>query len=212
MNGFIAITAVVSLFCFIVFLFLGIISALRKRPGKMKKNFLIALASFTTLIIVIVVSPDSESTKIGEGEQEIVDVENEDTDLTSKEKEGTTVEEEAQIDTSVYKYATDVEVIDSRDSTQHINLEVTMSDGLKPGLAAQHVLSQTYDFLEQSDIKGANLVTVGVIQGGNRILQFETNVNKFKPEGQMGEAVLAASKVEKMNSNVKEYGQTMGWW
>jgi hypothetical protein len=123
-------------------------------------------------------------------------------------------EEKPKIETKVFVYAKSVEVTDARNITNHINLVINMSEELTPGLASNHVLNQTYDFLQQEDIKGANTVTIGVMQGKFRVFQFTVDLQKFKTDDKiaMSHLVLKASKIDKMTDEVKQYGKTMQLW
>jgi uncharacterized protein YcfL len=168
---------------------------------------------------------DSETTKVKEG-PEIVDSNNtetpgvEETDTTATEEEDVeetaieVTEDEATINTAVFVYAEDVEVTDARDITQHLNLVIHMSDELTPGLATQHILNQTYDFLQQQDIEGANTLTIGIMQADMRIFQFTIDVKSFVPidSEPMAACVLKAAQIDKMKPEVEEYGIVMGLW
>ncbi|UYL94150.1 hypothetical protein PK52_gp20 [Geobacillus phage vB_GthS_PK5.2] len=127
-------------------------------------------------------------------------------------KEKPVKKEGNKIDTSVFEYAKKVEVTDARDITKHINLVVHMSEELTPGLATRHVFYQTYDFLQQNDIKGADTVTVGVMQGDIRVAQITVDVKKFQPDDQIIQSVLKAATIDKMRPEVKEFGKVMNLW
>lgn len=116
------------------------------------------------------------------------------------------------IETSVFVYATKVDVTDARDITQHIDLVVHMNEQVKPGLATQHVFTQAYDFLQQDDIKGAKTITIGVMSGKFRVAQITVDMSKFKPEEHLIKSVLKASTIDKMYPEVKDYGKVMELW
>lgn len=120
--------------------------------------------------------------------------------------------DESLINTSVFVYATKVDVTDSRDITEHIDVVVHMKDTVKPGLATQHVFTQSYDFLQQDDIKGAKTVTIGVMSGDHRVSQFTVDASKFKAEEHLIKSVLSASTIDKMYPEVEEYGKVMELW
>ncbi|MGG4092076.1 hypothetical protein [Paenibacillus lautus] len=132
----------------------------------------------------------------------------EDESPSIKDKE----EVESLIDTSGFVYATKVDVTDSRDITEHIDVVVHMKDSVKPGLATQHVFTQAYDFLQQDDIKGAKSVTIGVMSGDHRVSQITVDASKFKAEEHLIKSVLSASTIDKMYPEVEEYGQIMELW
>ncbi|MTV47889.1 hypothetical protein GJ688_02685 [Heliobacillus mobilis] len=121
--------------------------------------------------------------------------------------------EEPSIKTGVFAYAKKVDITDARDITKHVTATVFMSDELTPALATQHVLTQSYDFLQQDDLKGANTVTIGVMKGDIRVFQYTVDMKKFVPKDSepMANVVLKASKVEKMFPQVEEYAKTAGW-
>lgn len=121
-------------------------------------------------------------------------------------------EEQNLIDTSAFVYSTKVEVSDLRDITEHIDLAVYMNNSVKPGLATQHVFTQTYDFLQQKDIEGAKTVTIGVMSGEFRVAQITVERSTFKAGEHLIDSVLNASKIDKMNPDVKEYGEVMELW
>lgn len=120
---------------------------------------------------------------------------------------------EPQIDTKVFQYASKVDITDARSITKHITVTVFMSDDLTQPLATQHVINQSYRFLQQEDIKGANTVTIGVMHGNLRVFQYTVDMTKFKPNGSepMTNVVLKASKVEKMSPDVEVYAKAVEW-
>lgn len=104
--------------------------------------------------------PVEEEQDLGEAEVNMVSEngEGEGTQETTQNSAST----EQVIDTSVFVYAEKVDVTDAREITNHVDVVVHMSENLKKGLAVQHVFGQTYEFLQQEDIKGAETVTIGV--------------------------------------------------
>lgn len=124
-----------------------------------------------------------------------------------------TEKEETSIKTDVFVYAKKVDITDARDITQHVTATVFMSDELTPALATQHVLNQSYDFLQQEDLKGAKTVTIGVMKGDKRVFQYTVETAKFVPNDSepMANVVLKASKVEKISPEVEEYAKVAGW-
>lgn len=114
------------------------------------------------------------------------------------------------ISTEVFAYAKSVDVNDSRELTKHIDVVVHMHEELTAGLATQHVLTQTYDFLQQEDIKGAKTVTISVKQGDKRVSQFTVDVIKFKAGEHLIKSILDASTIDKMSDEVKEHGKVLG--
>lgn len=120
--------------------------------------------------------------------------------------------EQNQIDTSVYEYASNVDVTNARDINNHITLMIDMKTENR-GMAFQHVLNQTYDFLQQPDIEGAETIGINVRVDDVKIGMFTAYPDKFIPNDNepMSDAVLAASEIEMMTEDVEKFGETMGW-
>lgn len=134
--------------------------------------------------------------------------------LADAEKRAAEQETKREIDTSVFEYAEKVEVTDAIELNDHITLIISMSESTKPGMATQHVVNQTYDFVQQVDVKGAKTIGINVKQGDNKIAQFTVYTDKFKPNDDepMSDAVIAASEIEFMTDEVKEHGKVMDSW
>ncbi|MDN4607358.1 hypothetical protein [Sporosarcina highlanderae] len=132
-------------------------------------------------------------------------------EVETQQVETTTNEpEEKQIDTSVYEFASNVDVTDARDINSHITLEIDMKTD-NQGLAFQHVLNQTYDFLQLPDIEGAETVTINVLVEGKKIAMFTTKPGELEinDDVPMAQLVLNASVVEMALPKVKEYAAAM---
>jgi hypothetical protein len=86
-----------------------------------------------------------------------------------------------------------------------------MSEELTPELAVQHVLTQTYDFLQQPDVEGADTFTIAVMQGDERIYQIKTDKTKFVTDDNipMSKLVLDASVVEKTSPEIDQFIQEL---
>lgn len=117
------------------------------------------------------------------------------------------------VDTSVFEYARSVEVIDARELNRHLTLIVRMSADLTQGLAANHVLTQTYEFIQQEDVVGADTITIGVMSGDTRVFQFTVKVADFVADHDAGmrDQVLAASNVDKISLDVQEFAEAFEW-
>lgn len=78
-------------------------------------------------------------------------------------------------------------------------------------MATQHVVNQTYDFVQQADIKGAKTIGINIKQSEKKIAQFTVHMDKFVPNDDepMYDAVIATSEMEFMTDEVKEFGETM---
>lgn len=117
-----------------------------------------------------------------------------------------------EIDTSVFVYAKDVKVTNAIEITEHIDVVIYMSDEVKKGLAVHHVISQTYHFLQQDKVKEAKTVTIGVMSGELRIAQITVDMNKFKAGEYIINSVMDASKIDKIDDEVRDYGEVMELW
>ncbi|AJS59991.1 hypothetical protein [Paenibacillus sp. IHBB 10380] len=117
-----------------------------------------------------------------------------------------------EINTSVFVYAEKVEVTDSRDITENIDLVVFVNENMAVGTATQRIIIQTYDFLQQGDIKGAKNVTIGLMSGEFRVFQFTVDVTKFKAGDNFIHSVLDASKIDKVRPDVDEFGKAADFW
>jgi hypothetical protein len=126
--------------------------------------------------------------------------------------EDTTTTDQPNISTSVFQYATSVDVTDSRDITKHIDVVVKRDKDTAEGLAMQQLVTQTYDFLQQTDIKGANTVTIGLMIGEIRVAQFTVDLKKFTPGDNFIKSVMNASKIDKMDNEIKAFGKSAGYW
>lgn len=119
--------------------------------------------------------------------------------------------EESSIDTSMYKYSKSVEVTDAIDINNYVSLIIKMNDNLQPGMAFQHATTQTYDFLQQPEIEGAEIVGINIILNDKKIAMYEVDISKFQPNDDepMADVVMEASVVEMMTPEVEEYANNM---
>ncbi len=122
--------------------------------------------------------------------------------------------QKANISTYVFEYAQKVEVTDAREINDHVTVFIDMSSGPTPGLATQQVVNQTYDFIQLDDLVGAKTVSINVRQKGDKIAMFTVHMDKFVPNDDepMAQAVMAASDIDFMTEEVKEFGKVMGSW
>lgn len=118
------------------------------------------------------------------------------------------------IDTSVFEYATYTEVTDAIKTNQHVTVKVIVSEENKPGMAVQSVINQTFDFIQQEDVKDAKTITIFVTQNDKKIAQYTVQMDKFIPNetDPMSDLVLKASEIEMMSDEVKEFGAALGSW
>lgn len=138
----------------------------------------------------------------------------EEPEVKPEESKTEEIEDEIKIDTSIFDLAKEVNVTDARDLTQHITLQIILKDAVKQGNGVQAVLTQTYDFLQQEDIAGANTITIFVNSGQLKIFQITIDTSKFKTNDEisMVKLVLDAAEIEKMTDEVKSYGEALELW
>ncbi|WP_144449385.1 hypothetical protein [Halalkalibacter nanhaiisediminis] len=118
------------------------------------------------------------------------------------------------IDTSMYQYATEVTVTDAIELNNYVSLMIYVNEeNDNKGLQAQHVLNQTYDFLLQDAIEGADYVGINVVQGNQKILMFEVDTAKFQEDDEvpMADLVLRASEIEMIHDEVRQFAEVMEW-
>ncbi|MEH7116892.1 hypothetical protein V7128_05620 [Neobacillus vireti] len=100
------------------------------------------------------------------------------------------------------------EVTDARKTTGHINLVVSISEEVGAGSYAGGVFGDTQDFIKTLKEK-PKTITVGVMQGDIRVLQYTTDVAKFKPMKNEMKAVFQASTIEKQTPEVEKFIKLM---
>lgn len=181
---------------------------------KLKKPFykswwFIAIVIFITLAVIGAIIDETDS-------------ENADTDTpvikktVNDTKQDENIEEvfEPTIDTSIFEYAKDIEIVDALDDNQHITVKLVISEDSNPGMAVQNIITQTFDFLQQDDINNAKVITILVRQNEKKIAQYTVQKNKFVPNetDSMIEIVLQASEIEQMSEEVKQHGEALELW
>lgn len=119
-----------------------------------------------------------------------------------------------EIDTSVFEYATETKVTDAIEINDHVTVFVHVRDEANPGLSTLDIMTQTFDFIQQDDMKGAKTVTIAVKQGAIKIAQFTATTDKFIPDEDtpMAQLVRDASEIDFMSDEVKEFGKAMDMW
>lgn len=150
---------------------------------------------------------EAENEELVEGEEEEVDAEPE--DKSDKADDSKSVENE--IDTSMYEFSKDVKVTDAIDINNYVSLMIEMNDELSPGLAFQHATTQTYDFLQQKALEGADQVGINILLDGQKIAMYEVEMSKFEinDKESMAQLVLHASVMEMITPEVHDYTQNM---
>lgn len=164
------------------------------------------------LSLLLLTACNEESTK--KEEVSTGAIAKEKTEVKETKQEDSKNKNEVTINTSVFKFAKSVEVTDARSTNKHITLKIELSDDAQAGTGTLNVLKQMYDFLQQKDIKGAETITYLIRSNDTMLAQFTTNVSKFSPDNKtsMADVVLKASVIDKMNAEVKTFGQTMELW
>jgi hypothetical protein len=118
------------------------------------------------------------------------------------------------VNTEVFmNYAEKVEAKMSK-VTNHLDVVITLPRGGHQGNLITSMITNTYYFLEQEDVMKAKTATFGFMMDDLRIFQYTTDVEKFNrtKNDTFIESIFGASKIEKMNDGLKEYGEVMGRW
>ena len=184
-----------------------------KKPLYKKWWFILIVAIFVIGIIANI-SEDGTSEVKKEVTAPVVKEDVEKDKEVVVEKEEVVEEVEPSIDTSVFEYATNTEVTDAIDINQHVTVRVFVSEEAEAGMSVLNVVKQSYDFIQQEDVKDAKTITIFVTQNDQKIVQYTVQKDKFVPNESvpMSEVVLKASEIEFMTDEVKEFGKTMETW
>ncbi|MFJ7935985.1 hypothetical protein [Sporosarcina sp. NPDC096371] len=198
----------------------------KKTPPK--KWWLIGIVTF--IVIGVILSPPEEENPAEIADDVAVESAKKDADVKLNEEKGnkaiakltspvTAIKTPPsatliEINTSVFEYAKKIKLTGAIDINPHVTVMIDMSEDLPPGLATQNVVQQSYYFIQQDDVKSANTVTIIVKQAEKKIAQYTINTEKFKPNDDepMAKIVIAASKIDSMTDEVKEFGKTIGIW
>ncbi|MCT2342655.1 hypothetical protein M4D71_00785 [Niallia taxi] len=177
------------------------------------KKLSIFLTALLFSVVVLAACGEEKTEKTTSSNSDATEIKKPETKTEEPKEEVKEEAEEPKIDTSVFEYAKKIEVTNAIDTEQHITVFVYMSEKTKEGLAAQHVLKQSYDFLQQEDIKDAKTVTIAVSQNDKKTFQFTVDKDKFVPNENepMSDLVLKASKVETMSAEVKAFAAASEW-
>ncbi|MEB1809039.1 MAG: hypothetical protein LPK26_17415 [Bacillaceae bacterium] len=167
----------------------------------MKKLFALLLVSvFVSLLAACGNAEEPASSESVETEESEIEVANTETEEIEEPKE--------IIDTSMYQYTQEIEVTNAIDITGHVTLIIQMSE-LASGVAFQHVLNHTYEFLQQESIKDAKTIGINVILDGKKIAMFTVNTEDFVEDDNvsMAQLVLDASVVELASQEIEDYAE-----
>lgn len=154
--------------------------------------------------------PENENFIEEETEDSTTNEEADEEESVQNEGENTN-ENEKKIDISMYEYTENIDVTDAIEINNHITLMIEMDPSTKPGLAFQHVLNNTYDFLLQDIVQQADTVGINVIQNGVKLAMFTVHPKEFTPNDEipMADLVLEASVVEMITPELEEYAEVM---
>ena len=131
---------------------------------------------FIAIVVFFVIAAIGATQEDGKTEDnhiiEKVSTKEENENSNSKKETVVNAVPKTTIDTSVFEYATTADVTDAIDINKHVTVKLSVSEDAQPGISSQHVLNQTFDFLQQEDLNGAETVTIFVTQKEMKIFQF----------------------------------------
>lgn len=119
------------------------------------------------------------------------------------------------VDTSFFKFAKSVEVIDNRASQNNLLVWIDYSADSEPGMSTLNTLNQAFYFLQQSDVINTGTVTLAIRVDDVKVAQFNVipaNVDFNNTQLGMADLVVHGSEVEYLNEGVKAFGQVMELW
>lgn len=181
--------------------------SLKNKKPVYKTWWFIVIVIFIVLAVIGAIIDDNEPEN-SDTEKPVVE------DVVDDTKEEVGEVSEPTIDTSVFEYATNVEITDALSTNQHLTVKLDISADSKPGMGVQNIITQTFDFLQQDDIKDAKTITILVLQNDKKIAQYTVQKDKFVPNetDSMVDLVLQASEIEQMSEVVKQHGETLELW
>lgn len=119
------------------------------------------------------------------------------------------------VDTSFFKFAKSVEVIDNRATSNNLLVWIDYSADSEPGMSTLNTLNQAFDFLQQPDVINTGTVTLAIRVDDVKVAQFNTkpsNIDFKNGEVGMADLVVNGSDIEYLNEGVKAFGQIMELW
>lgn len=191
---------------------------------KVKKPFykqwwfvLISIAIVTGIIVNMFNEDEMANNNTIAAEKETIDIAKSKEDTSKKEVETEVIETDVVkplIDTSIFEYASKVDVTNALDINNHVTSKVFIDEDANPGMAVQDIIKQTFDYIQQEDLKDAKTITILVTQNDKKIAQFTVQKDQFIPNENepMIKIVLDASEIEHMSAEVKSFGETMELW
>lgn len=118
--------------------------------------------------------------EVAEDKEEVPESEgNENSPEPEEEPEEEPVEER-EFDTSMYVYADEIDVTDNIEINDQIALIIDMPEHSIMGFTFQHVLSHTYDFLQQDTAKEAKTIEISILEEGNQIVVLTVHPDQLK--------------------------------
>lgn len=119
------------------------------------------------------------------------------------------------VDTSFFKFAKSVEVIDNRTPQNNLLVWIDYSADSDPGMSTLNTLNQAFYFLQQSDVVNTGTVTLAIRVDDVKVAQFNVkpaNVDFNNTQLGMADIVVNGSEIEYLNEGVKAFGQVMEMW
>ncbi|NOG29061.1 hypothetical protein [Lysinibacillus fusiformis] len=119
------------------------------------------------------------------------------------------------VDTSFFKFAKSVDVIDNRSTQNNLLVWIDYSADSEPGISTLNTLNQAFYFLQQSDVVNTGTVTLAIRVDDVKVAQFNvtpSNVDFNNTQLGMADIVVNGSEIEYLNEGVKAFGQVMEMW
>ncbi|MEA0565559.1 hypothetical protein [Lysinibacillus irui] len=133
----------------------------------------------------------------------------------NQENESDQNQQPTDVDTSFFKFAKSVEVIDNRATSNNLLVWIDYSADSEPGMSTLNTLNQAFDFLQQADVINTGTVTLAIRVDDVKVAQFNTkpsNIDFKNGEVGMADLVVNGSDIEYLNEGVKAFGQVMELW
>ncbi len=119
------------------------------------------------------------------------------------------------VDTSFFKFAKSVDVIDNRSTQNNLLVWIDYSADSEAGISTLNTLNQAFYFLQQSDVVKTGTVTLAIRVDDVKVAQFNVkpaNIDFNNTQLGMADLVVNGSEVEYLNEGVKAFGQVMELW
>ncbi|MFC4404006.1 hypothetical protein [Gracilibacillus xinjiangensis] len=173
----------------------------------MKKYIFFILSVFVFTLTACGAEEETKTEGQGQDQAESDSALDEEAPQPERPEEEKAKEATDSIDTSMYEYASNVEVTDAIEINNHITLMIDMNDNLEQGLAFMHATNQTYDFIEQNNMVNVETIGINIRLKGIKIAMFTVHpgeIEKNETES-MANIVLKSSEVEMVSPEVEEF-------